>query len=128
MGIKGANLYGMLYNVDYRTIDDKCVDKILSADYSNGIDVYVTSTQNQIEKYITEMKKNKTIIESSKIAVNGSSLYYYNGRYVLSVYVKYRIVSSNLKYGVDVDTIINENSYSKLLYTRHPLIISKVIK
>jgi hypothetical protein len=43
------------------------------------------------------MKKNKTIVESSKVAVDGSSLYYYNGRYILRVYVKYRIKSSNWK-------------------------------
>jgi hypothetical protein len=117
-----------VFNVDYRTIDDNWVNKLLSADYSNNDEDLKTQTEKEINQYIKDMKKNKTVVESSKVAVDGSSLYYFDGRYILRVYVKYIIVSSDLKYGVDVDTLINENPYGKILFTRHPLVNLKNYK
>jgi hypothetical protein len=71
------------------------------------------------------MKANKTIVESSKIAVDGSSIYYFNGTYILRVYVKYKILSSSVKYGADADTMIMENPYGKIIYTRYPIVCLK---
>ncbi len=112
-----------VFNADYRTIDEEWVEKILSADYTNGHDEIKAQERADIEEYINSMKDNKTVVKSSMIAVDGSSLYYYRGSYVLRVYVKYRIASSELKYGVDVDTIVAENPYSKILYSRYPLVM-----
>ena len=111
-----------VFNADYRTIDEEWVNKLLSADYSNGHDNLVKQKKGNLEQHIKKMKANKTIVQSSKIAVDGSSLYYFRGCYVLRVYVKYRILSSNVKYGADVDTLIMENPYGNILYTGYPLV------
>ncbi len=111
-----------VFNADYRTIDDKWVNTLLLADYSYGHDNLVKQEKEYIKQYIKDMKANKTTIESSKIAVDGSSLYYSAGRYTLRVYVKYRILSSEVKYGVDTDTLIMDNPYGRILYTRYPLV------
>jgi hypothetical protein len=111
-----------VFNVDYRTIDDEWVNKILSADYSYGHETAIKRAKGDINKYIKNMKDNKTVVESSKIAVDKSSLYFCQGRYVLRTYVKYRIVSSNEKYGADADKLIYENPYGKILYTSYPLV------
>ncbi len=111
-----------VFNVDYRTIDDNWINKILSADYTYSNDFYKADTEKEIRHYITDMKKNKTVVESSKIAVDGSSLYYFDGSYILRVYVKYRIVSSEIKYGADADELIFDNPYGNILYSRHPLV------
>ncbi len=111
-----------VFNVDYRTINDEWVNNLLSADYSYGNEVAMKLAIEDINKYIKNMKENKTVVESSKIAVDRSSLYFSNGRYVLRTYVKYRIVSSNEKYGADADKLIYENPYGKILYTSYPLV------
>jgi hypothetical protein len=114
-----------VFNVDYRTIDEQWVNKLLLVDYSNGHDNIKAKEKKDVVEYIKEMKANKTVVESSKIAVEGSSLYYFRGRYVLRVYVKYRILSSTVKYGADADTLIMENPYGKILYTREPIVCLK---
>ncbi len=106
-----------VFNADYRTIDDDWVNKILSTNYGYNDENKRDSTKKDILKYVSEMKKNKTIVESSKIAVDGSSLYFYKGRYVIRTYVKYRINSSKVKPGADADTLIYENPYGTILYT-----------
>ncbi|MBH1940645.1 hypothetical protein I5677_07065 [Mobilitalea sibirica] len=111
-----------VFNADYRTINDKWVDAVLSTDYAYGSETRRERTRKEIEQYVTNMKKNKTIVESSKIAVDGSSLYYFSGDYYLRVYVKYRIVSSEVKFGVDNNTIIRERPYSNILYSNYPLV------
>ena len=111
-----------VFNVDYRTIDDEWVNKLLSADYSHVNKDAEKITKDEIKHYIWRMKENKTIVESSTIAIDKSSLYFYDGSYFLRTYVKYRIVSSNEKYGADVDKLIYENPYGKILYTSFPLV------
>lgn len=119
---KVQNYMEGVFNVDYRTVDDEWVNKLLTADYSYGNENFSNRTKNEIESYIKKMKENKTVVESSKIAIDRSSLYFYRGSYVLRVYVKYKIVSSNVKYGADADTLINENPYGKILFTNYPLV------
>jgi hypothetical protein len=108
---------GCVFNADYRTIDDEWVNKVLSTDYGYNDENKRNNTKKDILKYVSDMKKNKTIVESSQIAVDGSSLYFYKGSYYLRTYVKYRINSSNIKPGADADTLIYENPYGKILYT-----------
>jgi hypothetical protein len=111
-----------VFSVDYRTIDETWVETVLATDYSCGIERAKENTRKEIEQYVANMKDNKTIVEFSKIAVDGSSLYFFNGQYYLRTYVKYRIVSSNILYGVDTDTLIAERPYNNILYTRFPLV------
>lgn len=114
-----------VFNADYRTIDEEWVNKLLLADYSNGHDNISAKEKKDIAEYIKNMKSNKTIVESSKVAVDGSSLYFFNGAYILRVYVKYRVLSSVEKYGAEADTLIMENPYGKILYTRYPIVCLK---
>lgn len=111
-----------VFNADYRTIDDDWVNKILSADYSYGYENPSKRAKEKIEQYIEKMKENKTVVKSSIIAVDRSSLYFYRGCYVFRVYVKYMIDSSIVIAGADADTLITENPYGKILYTRYPLV------
>jgi hypothetical protein len=109
-----------IFNVDYRTIDQDWIDTMASVDYTYGYWGMEDQTRSWLAKYVTNMKKNKTIVESSKIAVDGSSLYYFNNQFYLRVYVKFRIVSSNEKY---TDGKAYENN--KLFYTSYPLYLKK---
>jgi hypothetical protein len=107
-----------VFNVDYRTIDDKWIEKVMTVDYTYGDEDYSKQTRERLQKYITDMKANKTIVESSKISVDGSTLYFYKGRYYLRTYIKYLIVSSNIKKNVDVDTLLQDKPFNAILFTR----------
>ncbi len=111
-----------VFNVDYRTINEEWVNKIISSDYSYGDESLENRTKDKINQYIKNTKENKTVVESSKIVVDKSSLYYFRGSYVLRVYVKYRINSSVVKAGANADTLVNDNPYRKILYTRYPIV------
>lgn len=107
-----------VFNFDYRTVDDEWVDKLLSTHYTYGFYERQEQIRERMESFVTRAKDNKTIIESSKIEVDGSSLYYYNGNYYLRAYLKYRIVSSDSLYKVDEfydkNNIIYTNSFMRL--------------
>jgi hypothetical protein len=107
-----------VFNVDYRTIDEMWVERIMTADYTYDDEDYSKQTRGRIQKYVIKMKENKTIVESSKIAVDGSTLYFYKGRYYLRTYIKYLIVSSNIKKNVDVDTLLQDKPFNAILFTR----------
>lgn len=111
-----------VFNVDYKTINDEWVEKIMSADYTFGSENYSQQTKDELQRYVVSMKENKTIVESSKIAVDGSTLYFYKGRYYFRTYVKYRIVSSNIKKNVNVDTLLQKKPFNAILFTRDPLV------
>ncbi|HWT75759.1 MAG TPA: hypothetical protein VN258_13730 [Mobilitalea sp.] len=106
-----------VFSADYRTINDDWVEVVLSTDYCYGLRNGEELSKNNIETYVKAMKQNKTIVEYSKIAIDGSSLYYFNGCYYLRSYVKYRIVSSNIKYGVDTDTLVTKWPYNNILFS-----------
>lgn len=114
-----------IFNVDYRTIDEEWIDKMASADYTYGYWGMEDQTRINLEKYIEKVKKNKTIIESKKIATDGSSLYYFDGRYYLRFYVKYRIVSSSKNYETGEYYEFKDNN---LFYTTWPICLNKKAK
>lgn len=96
-----------IFNVDYRTIDEDWVEKVWQTDFYLGDMAEGAEIQkNVIRKYVNEMKNNKTIVKSSRISVDRSSVYYFDGCYHLRVYVKYCIISSNEKYE-DMDEFNN---------------------
>ncbi len=105
-----------IFNVDYRTIDEDWINTVLSVDYTYGYRGMEDQTKSRLEKYAQKVKDNKTIIESSKIAVDGSSLYFFDGDYFLRVYVKYRIVSSETTY-----TPREGYETNNLFYTNYPV-------
>lgn len=113
-----------VFNVDYRSINKDWIDKVMSTDYTYG---YISEerTRKWLESYINNMKSNKTIVECDKVAVDSSTLYFFNGAYYLRVYVHYRIVSSNIKHGVDRNTLADEWTYNKILWTTNMVNLTK---
>ncbi len=105
-----------VFSADYRTIDTDWIEKVLATDYLYYDSFGKESSRKKLNAYVVAMKNNKTIVEYSKIAVDGSTLYYFNNRYYLRTYVKYRIVSSNIKFGVDTDTLLADWPYNDILY------------
>ncbi|MBE5967322.1 MAG: hypothetical protein E7255_10260 [Lachnospiraceae bacterium] len=110
----------MIFNADYRTIDEEWVETVLKTDYTYGYGKMEENTKKWIEKYVERMKKNKTIIESDQIAIDGSSLYYYDGCYHLRTYVRYRILSSETVYENKTPYDTNDILYS----SGHPICFS----
>lgn len=109
-----------IFNADYRTIDDEWVETLLKTDYQYGYNIISDKQRDRIEDYVNRMKENKTIVESDVIALDKSSLYFYNGRYYFRAYVKYRINSSKMK----IENIPYEKN--NLIYTRDYLWLKNV--
>ena len=108
----------LIFSANYKTINDVWVESVLKTDYAYGQRIE-DQTRDRIKQYVTDMKVNKTIVEYAKVNVDGSSLYYFNDQFYLRVYVKYRIVSSNVG-KVDTDTRIKEKPYNDILWSRYP--------
>lgn len=91
-----------IFNVDYRTIDEKeWINELSKYDFNYIDGGFFTEDQNKqqqapMRRYIKMMKENKTIVESSKIVIDRSSLHYVDGKYRFRAYVKYRINSSKM--------------------------------
>ncbi len=94
-----------VFNVDYRTVDDKWIDGLASlysksnADYREHMKTY----------YIGQMKENKVVVESSIIAVEPSTFYEDDSDYCMRAYVRYRITAKDINV-----------KQSKLIYTQYP--------
>jgi hypothetical protein len=104
------------FNVDYRTIDDKWIDTMAKTDMSIfGKDLY-----EDLNKYVMDMKKNKTIVECDKAVIEPSALYFNNGLYYIRCYVRYKIVSTNTKTKYTVDEMLvglNKTPYNSILFS-----------
>jgi hypothetical protein len=100
-----------VFDVDYRTINEDWVQKIWHTDFYVGdIRQNEEIQQNVIREYVEDMIENKTVVKSSTIAVDRSSIYYFDGSYHVRVYVKYCIASSNVKYA-DKDKLKKKTDY-----------------
>lgn len=115
---KAKNHLKLVFSADYRTISDEWINSLITTDYAYE-SKYEKFSRRNIEDYLKNMKENKTILEYDKIAIDGSSLYYYNGSFYLRAYVKYRVISSVVKGDVDSDTLVNESPYEKVLYNTY---------
>lgn len=105
-----------LLNVDYREIDDEWIDMMIE---TNEAYLYNEEMMREyMEEYLKEMKENKTIVECNSIDIDGSSLYYTDTSLFLRVHVKYRVVSSKAPLNVDVDTLIENWSHNKILFSQ----------
>lgn len=82
-------------NVDYRTIDKKWRDKLISfykrKEHTKRSDL--NGMKKDIDKYIRFVKENKVIIESKPVATDASSAYYWYIKPSFHTYMKFRIVS-----------------------------------
>lgn len=85
-----------VFNVDYRTLKNNTnwFNTIIELDYQHGWRNQ-KNTETRLNQYIDAAIKNKTIVETSVVAVDSSTLYYnYLDGLSLRVYVKYRINSA----------------------------------
>ena len=88
---KAETYLNYLFNVDYRTVDDKWIEGLASCYAKSNID-----EAEQIRSYyIKHIKENKVVVESSVIAVEPSTLYD-DGDYCMRAYVRYRITADNI--------------------------------
>ena len=82
-------------NVDYRTIDKKWRDKLISfyrrKEHTKKSDL--NGMKKEIDKYIRFVKENKVIIKSKPVATDASSAYYWYITPSFHTYMKFRIVS-----------------------------------
>ena len=82
-------------NVDYRTIDKKWRDKLISfyrgKEHTKKSDL--NGMKKDIDKYIRFVKENKVIIESKPVATDASSAYFWEFIPSFHTYMKFRIVS-----------------------------------
>ncbi len=108
-----------IFNIDYRTSGKEWIDLITSASMSSGIKDSEENRREMLTKFLVRAKDNKTVIESSLIATDGSSMYYFDGSYYLRFYVKYRIVSSKTLYKSGEAYLEND-----LFYTNYPILLN----
>ena len=105
----------VVFNVDYRTIDDSWIDSLLEVD--NGLKVQERWSRVALEEYVTGMKKNKTILESSSIDVDRSSLYFSDGLYYLRAHIRFRINSSVASLTPDIDSLISKRLHNDIIFS-----------
>lgn len=87
------------FNVDYRTIDQKWYKEIRSSYCNYSYEKYNQELKNDLNAYITAVKKNKVIIKTDSISVEPSTLYY-AGRYYIRCYVKFKVTSATNMNGI----------------------------
>lgn len=114
-----------VFNVDYRTIDDRWVETLLSVNSVYG-SLREDIIRDEIKEYVKQMKSNKTVVEVNSIAVDGSSLYYTDGYYYLRVYVKYKVISSKFNGSTDYSGFINDRYHNKILFNRRLVDLGKI--
>lgn len=108
---KNAEQYlNLVFNVDYRTLaDDKdWYQGVLETDWQYDGKII---NRERMDKYISAAVKNKTIVESSLIGVDRSSIYTSSSAIYIRAYVRYRIISCD-----DTDRV----SLSPIIYTAYP--------
>jgi hypothetical protein len=94
-----------VFNVDYRTVDDKWINGLGSLYAKSNVDY----SKHMRTFYIGNMKENKVVVESSIIAVEPSSFYEDDSDYCIRAYVRYRITAQDISV-----------KQSKLIYTQYP--------
>lgn len=82
-----------IFNVDYRTVDDKWKDGLASTFSRYNQDSRINGW---INRYVEAMKKNKVVVESERIAVEASAIYDSRGYLYVRTYVRYKIIAENV--------------------------------
>lgn len=81
------------FNVDYRTIDQKWYKEIRSSYCDYSYEKYNERLKDELNTYIKAVKKNKVIIKTDLISVEPSTIYY-DSRYFIRCYVKFKVTSA----------------------------------
>lgn len=82
-----------LFNVDYRTVDDEWKEGLATSFCQYELDDRVPVW---INRYLDAMKKNHTIVECDKIAIDNGAIYDSRGYLLIRVYVRYKVTVSNI--------------------------------
>jgi hypothetical protein len=111
------------FNVNYNTIDKEWVEVMAQTD-SYIYDDSSIKLYKLLNRYVEDMKANKTIVECNKVSMDGSSLYYYNGFYYIRCYVHYRILSTKTKNNYSNNELNGKiwGPYNCLLFSRSSFI------
>ncbi len=117
---KARNHIEQIFNVNYRTLNDSWIEEIMKNHFSDNTP-YDVLPRRQLKNYVRRATENKTIIESGKVAVDGSTLYRYAGNFYMRFYVKYRITSSNIRISAADEFSVKENPYGALVYSFFPI-------
>lgn len=107
-----------IFNVDYHTINDNWVETIAQTDSE-----ILNSTKmvyDCLNRYVSEMKKNETIVECSKVAIDSSAVYYYKGMYYFRCYIRFKITSTKTKsfYTLEETNGSVWGPYNRVLFSR----------
>ena len=94
-----------IFNVDYRTVDDKWKNGLASSLSAYNKDWRIDLW---IDNYIEGMKKNKVVVDSERIAVEPGAIYDSRGYLYVRTYVKYKITAKNVN--VDPGELIYDAS------------------
>lgn len=113
---KAKSYANHVFNVDYRTIDDIWVQEMVN------LSIYYDSVhsewyQDRLERYIKFMKESSTIVKSSEISADLSSLYVFQGNFYLRVRVKYQIKSTMAPSNIDIETYVSNDPYKAVLFS-----------
>lgn len=113
--INDAKVYfNNVLNVDYRTIDESWIDKMIET--NDAFKYNEEMMRASLERYVKNMKKNKTIVECSRVDIDPSSLYFFGSLY-LRVHVKYRVVSTDILLNMPADTLHETKLHNSILYS-----------
>ncbi len=106
--------FNNVLNVDYRTIDDSWVDRMIET--NDAFKYNEEMMRVSLENYLKKMKKNKTIVECKQVDVDPSSLYFFDSLY-LRVHVKFRVVSTDLPLNMAADKLLETEAHNNILYS-----------
>lgn len=107
--LKAEKYMQHIFNVDYRTVDEKWKEGLASTFINYQIDKRI---YNRIDNYIKTIKKNQVVVESEMIAVEPSTMYDSRGWLYVRVYVKYKVTAKNINVSPD-QLIFNASSSIK---------------
>lgn len=98
----------ILFNVDYRTVNNKWRDNLLSMYVVPETTFNSTGKPEYVNEYIAAIKKNQVVVESDIIAVEPSTFYSY-GFYYIRAYVRYKITAKDIN--VDQNQLLCHDTY-----------------
>jgi hypothetical protein len=117
---KAKNHIEQIFSADYKDLDEVWIEEVMKNHFSYNT-AYDVLPKKQLKKYVERAINNKTILECGKVAVDGSTLYCYRGNFYMRVYVKYRVVSSNIRMSATDELNVKENPYGTLVYSFLPV-------
>lgn len=118
--VKAKKHIEQIFSANYQTLDDTWIEEVMKNHFSYNT-AYDVLPRKQLKKYVERAISNKTILECGKVAVDGSTLYYYGGSFYMRFYVKYRVISSNILMSANDKVNVKENPYGALLYSFLPV-------